>query len=417
MEMETMEPKPLYGIGVLLAALMIVGAVFVPAVSAIDDARAPNNAANPDIDSNRDLRAIKTPDFSTQEIVVSPPLSEKDLITIIFTDEWLAEKDTSEYPDRIEFSKSENVLKNAYFDDKSGLSFYSPVAIDEMQTVVSLRIPKSMYELKIAMSKGNISFPTKYFDNYPDLNSMLSTVNISTPSEPEVYVPTKARATEYVEPPLHGMWVHYPVKPEYADSIVHLEGLIKPSSFTNNGHDHAIYQEREIYLNNDDAVEYVFFYDEDYYGDKIWLGAVIYDNSPTFQGCPTIKWFDATSCHWYDYEFTIDDDSYYIYFKDRTTGSWNEHIYSDTDDASDAIDKICGSAEVYADVPVQHSFEAITYRMIDEYAKTSGGVTKLPGEVFSDGDSYTSGDEIYSFVSAWISSNRIYTYHENDNTL
>ncbi len=182
------------------ALFVILVAVGVAAVSATDVAHGSNNAVNPGVGFSRDLRAseeladnnlIETPGFSTQEIVVSPPLSEKDLITIVFTDEWLAEKDTSEYPDRIEFSKSEDVLKYTYLDEKTGLLFYSPIAVNDTQAVASLRIPTNMYGLRVAMSHGNISFPTKYFDNYPDLSSMLSAVHVSGAS-----VPVKT----YVEP-------------------------------------------------------------------------------------------------------------------------------------------------------------------------------------------------------------------------
>ncbi|MEA2035385.1 MAG: hypothetical protein U9N40_07885 [Euryarchaeota archaeon] len=414
----------------VLLAMLLVSVVVVSAVSAIDNVHvaksltlAGSNAVNSDIAFSKDLCAseelagsvILTPDFRTQDLMVSSSLSEKDLITIIFPDEWLAEKNISECPERIVISDSKETLKIEHFDDKTGLTFFSPIAINDTQSMVSLRIPKKMYELSIAMGNGSISFPMKYFTHHSNLNNMLTTIHISSPSEPEIYVPVKARTIEYVSPPVHGEWAHYSVKPEYTDSIVHLEGMIKPSLFTNNGHDHAIYQEREIYLNGGDVVEYILFYDEDYYGDKIWLGAAIYDNSNNPQGCPTIKWFDATSCHWYDYEFTIYDQSYYIWFRDCTTGNWKEHIYYDEDDPSYAINRICGSAEVYADVPAQYSFEAITYPMIDEYARTSGGTTKLPGEVFSF--SGWSGDTIYSFMNTWVSSSQIYTYHENDSTL
>ncbi|WP_214020342.1 hypothetical protein [Methanoculleus sp.] len=360
---------------------------------------------------------IITPDFSSQDIVVSPSLGEDDLITLVFPESWIKDRNSADYSDRVELADAQVLLKNECFDEKTGLRYFSPVQVTEAQSLTVLRIPKKMFELSLAMNDGSISFPMKYFITYPDLQTMLSEVRVATPSEPEVYSPENARSASYVSPPLHGEWAQYYVNSQYAGRPVHLEGLIKPGSFTNNGHEGAIYHEREIYLDGGDAIEYVFYYDEDYYGDKIWLGAAIYDNSDSFQGCPTIKWFDATSRHWYDYDFTIDGaGTYYIWFRDCTTGSWKEHIYYDNDDPSASINRICGSAEIYADVPVQHSFEAITDRMIDEYVKTNDGLTKLPGEVFS-WVAYTGEDRTYCFMNAWIASGRITTYHECDSTL
>ncbi|WP_332450156.1 hypothetical protein [Methanoculleus sp.] len=376
------------------------------------------SGGNSPVDGELTDSVIITPDFSSQDIVVSPSLGEEDLITLVFPDSWIRDRNSTDYADRVEVTDAKMILENEYFDEKVGLRYFSPIPITETQSLTVLRIPKKMFELSLAMNDGSISFPMKYFTTYPDLYTMLGEVRVAPPSEPKVYSPANARSTSYVSPPLHGEWAQYYVNPQYAGKPVHLEGLIKPGSFTNNGHEGAIYHEREIYLDGGDAIEYIFFYDEDYYGDKVWLGAAIYDNSDTFQGCPTVKWFDATSRHWYDYDFTISSSgTYYIWFRDCTTGNWKEHIYYDNDDPSTSINRICGSAEIYADVPVQYSFEAITDRMYDEYVKTNDGLTKSPGEVFYWVD-YTGEDRTYCNMNAWITtSGWIATYHECDSTL
>jgi len=53
---------------------------------------------------------IITPDFSSQDIVVSPSLGEDDLITLVFPESWIKDRNSADYADRIELADAQVLL-------------------------------------------------------------------------------------------------------------------------------------------------------------------------------------------------------------------------------------------------------------------------------------------------------------------
>lgn len=170
----------------LLLAALLGGVVVVSMASAQTSMDASNHETKFGSDSFAEEElansVIITPDFSSQDIVVSLSLGEDNLTTLVFPESWIKDRNSADYPDRVELTDAQMLLKNEYFDEKTGLRYFSPVQITEIQSLTVLRVPKKMFELSLAMNDGSISFPMKYLTTYPDLQTMLSEVRIATPS-------------------------------------------------------------------------------------------------------------------------------------------------------------------------------------------------------------------------------------------
>ncbi|MCK8518670.1 hypothetical protein [Methanoculleus sp. 7T] len=245
----------------LLLVILLGSGIVVPMASAQTsvDVIGSERRGVADADVNRNLAdsVIITPDFSSQEIVVSPSLAEEDLITLVFPEYWIQDKNTANYPDRVELTDAQEILKNEYFDEETGLRYFSPVQITETQSLTVLRIPKKMFELSLTTNDGGISFPRKYFTTYSNLHTMLSEVCIATPEEPEVYLPANARSPSYESPPIHGEWAQYFVSsrghpkkiPEpsfHSDRNTHLRGIYPLNSILDEEGETAFHWESHL---------------------------------------------------------------------------------------------------------------------------------------------------------------------------
>jgi len=391
-------------VGVMLLALLLAAMAMVPMVSASEN------------QNSSTLEGFATPDFSTQEITTTPPLSESDMIYILFPENWVLENDMSEIPGYIELPYGQNQAITAKNSSLSSIRYYVPVPIQNNQRVSLLKMPKKMFEVITALNNTELQVPSTYFTHYTNESIAIKKLNTVIKSDlastATIYPAQRTATASY---PIHGQWAHFYPRSSYTTNLNHLSGTISPSTWTTNGQDGAIYQEREIYLNNNDVVELILYYRYTaLYGRQVFLGATVYDNGVA-QSSPQTMWIDASSMHSFNYDFIATGGHYYIWYQDRSTSTTWQADYNDSNDPSTYITRITGSSEVYTDNPAQYTFNAITTAITDTVDGTTGGSSLLSAQAFYF---YApSGDGIYSQTTDNSNSNFIITSHRNSNTI
>jgi len=402
--------KEMSRIGALFMALLLMSIAFVATVSADEKLNiTPEN-------TQKSPKLAITPDFGHQEIVLSPPLNESELISIVFPEAWLLENDENKDPRLIRILFPASQLNNLQVNTEEHAGYLAPREIRNDEKVVLLQMPKTMFRF-FNKNPDNITidYPLEYFTFYPNINEMYNDKNKKVKSnlsnqvdnvfsqQAEHFLPFTQQSTLATE--FYGEWVQYYRKTAYANSIMYVAGSINPYSFSNEGQDNTIYQEREIYLNRDgDIIELTLFYRDD---SKIFLSVPIYDEHELMWNT-TSTWIDATSMHSYDYYVFIGDGIYEIDIYDTVDQIWYSHSYDDTDNPATAIDWLMGSSELYMDGVPTHQFEAITNPIRDEWI--NDGTWHTPEETFD----YVRNTENKNYVSIsgwWDSNGRLRTMH------
>lgn len=356
-----------------------------------------------------------TPDYITEDIKIADPLDESELIALVFTKSWILENSESTDPRLVKLTVEKSGLMAYQGCDAEIPIFYSPSEIKDDEGIMVLRMPKKMLALfNEHLDELTIDYPADFFTSYPNIDqlcndlqerrdslSSISEVNLQSCSNPEVINSQSTRSSTF-----YGEWAQYYRKSDYANSIVYVTGKIKPERTVNEGQDAVIYLEREIYTNRDgDIIELTLFYRDD---GKIFLSVPIYDeHNLTWE--TTSTWIDATARPYFDYYVSIANGMYEVWFQDQSTDQWYYYSYDDTDNPATAVDWLMGSSELYLYGGAQHYFEAIAYPILDEWTRESDGTWYSPGQTF-DFIRY-SDDQPYVYVSTWLSSDKIYSYH------
>ena len=180
-------------------------------------------------------------------------------------------------------------------------------------------------------------------------------------------------------------------------------GHVKPTESSNNGESFTSYHEREIYLNDNDTIEFIsHIYDD----GRVFVWTSILDEGVWVQG-----WDFGEQVNIGDdveYSYTISNGKYTLYLKDPDTGQWYAKTYDDTDDPSDHVDWFMGSTELTYDV-LDKEFKTETWIRDDWYWDTAGNVHR-PWDVIDWW--YTTPDEPNVEVTVYTDSyNRLYTQH------
>lgn len=201
-----------------------------------------------------------------------------------------------------------------------------------------------------------------------------------------------------------GEWARYVRDSDY--TIVRMSGIIQPENLYNTGEEFCSYQEREFYLDygTEDLVEYIVRHYDD--GTiRIWVA--VYDNG--FEGPD--KWyfgFESGDVS-HEYIFEINSGYYYFWLKNIETGDVEVGFYDDTDDPSDYINWLKGSAELYYNV-LDKEFKAETW-INDYWAWDENGNYYRPRTVF-DWAGYSEEKPYVEMTAYSMHDNTILTRHE-----
>lgn len=178
-----------------------------------------------------------------------------------------------------------------------------------------------------------------------------------------------------------------------------LRGYIHPGSIYNYGGDFVNYNEHEIFLNNNDLIEFISSF---YMTPNGWSSDVkvaIFDNNGDGQTLLQINYGNAPQTTYY--ELYMDNGIYTIKLTNTLTGQVYSTTYNDVDNPSTKIGSIAGSTEVYWYNDGQGTFYSIYPTKIALYWVRENGNWYRPNTKFtySSGDNYPHVDTQYEWKS------------------
>ena len=389
-------------LGAMLAVILIVSMAFVPAVSA--EKKSKENLENFTPFPGK-------PIYNTDDIVLSTPLNESELISIAFSESWLLENDENKDPQIIKTTIPVSQLNTIQTNTEGYIGYLAPTAIGNDERVVLFQMPKTMFKFfNRDPLNVTINFPVEHFVYYPNIselnkdkrnNELLNSMNKKEKTNLPKIGDDEISSKSF---PDYGEWAVYQRLSGY-DDLIFLAGNIKPDSFSMEGVGDfsVIYQENEIYLNRPgDGIEITMMYENN---GQIHLTNPIYDEE-VIHWDENSLWIDASALHSYDYYVFIDvaSSEYEIDVYDTIDRVWYHDTYIDLT-PSTRINLVSGSSELYMSQAPTRQFEAVTYPITDEWLSDNVNWFK-PNEVFTlreivlvpeEGTNY--GEVTHGFIS------------------
>jgi len=394
---------------VVLLALLLAAMAIVPMVSADE-----KNATV----SNDDNGKLSLPDHHLspdyfKDAKLAKPLPESEMMNIILSEKNLQSANKIGQAGIITIPISRLKEQSLIMDSKNGQNQFVETGIKPNDTVILVRMPKSMLDRFLTNSKdGMVSLPASYFVRYyknladleanvqPDGDSVKITpssdpvlrekTNVTVP-EKKKYVTIKPLTSEIVTPlrtpQAPGTWHNKRIFFDRysADSFDYQIGQITPDSWSVSGNNDKYYapQEREYVLNyGNDAIEIVVNYDHltHWPNTIVSLFPTVYDqdlnnevdlnDARWEQKGDRIKELNpATFPKAYGYHVQILNGKYYIQFEDMATLQFgNLYVFNDQDNPSTTFTEFRGSSEFYqATSPITDTFSASTTPIIEEW--------------------------------------------------
>jgi len=186
-----------------------------------------------------------------------------------------------------------------------------------------------------------------------------------------------------------------------------LYGRLDPHPLYNAGERFFSYQEREIYLNNDnDTIEFISNHLDTGQRD-VWVA--LYDNTSEYPVSSfQLNFTDVDAPIEYYLIINSAEKKYDLWLKNTGTGDLRYRGYYDSDDPSDYIIHYTGSAELYYDL-LDNEFRVLT-DIKDDWTRI-GSTWYRPNEIFyfccySDEETYV------EVTASWDTDNFTYTSHE-----
>jgi hypothetical protein len=398
-------------LSVVLLALLLAAMAMVPMVSAEE-----KNATGSNGDNGKPLFTDHyiSPDYF-KDAKPAKPLPESEMMNIILSEKNLPSSDKNGPAGIITIPVSSLLEKSLNIESKNGQKRFVENGISPDDTVILVRMPKSMFDRFLITSKdGMVSLPASYFVRYyknladldanvmPDGDSVQITpssdpvlkekTNVTVP-EKKKYANISPRASRAITPLMAQQAPDtWHIKRIFfnrysADSFDYHIGQITPDSWSASGNNDKYYapQEREYVLNygNDDAIEIVVNYDRftRWPNTIISLFPTVFDNDLQHmvniqndtrweQKGDLIKELNpGTFPKAYGYHVQILNGKYYITFEDMATLQFgNLYVFNDQDNPSTTFTEFRGSSEFYQNTsPITDTFSASTTPIIEEW--------------------------------------------------
>jgi hypothetical protein len=391
--------------GIIMLALLL--AAMVPIVSAEQSSGMMNGTlSRPESDAVNVVTLQKLPAFQPgindklsyeeehqliKNYSPSPPVSESDMVQVIFSKAWLLQNDQDPRPDMVQVTFPETWLKN-------------PV-VKEDEAIVMLRVPKRMLELDNTCKDSGlitVSYPENMFEGFLNLTDKNVTIqerqkaaetrlhrsiNQAVPAIQEIYNKT---GTKDIDKQVRA-W--YQRNTGY--SVSKVIGSLDPTSYSNSGESFRNYNEREIYLDRSgDIIEFISDF-TDTGGEYAWVA--VYDEGTWSTAWNWLNIEVTGTLQQINYHFYITNGVYELWLQDTSSGTWYSNSYTDTDNPSTRVNWLVGSTEVDTMGGISNYFRTETNPIRDD-ATYTGSSWYSPQTTF-EFNSYSS-DEQYVYITA-----------------
>jgi hypothetical protein len=334
--------------------------------------------------------------------VPSPPIPESDMAEVIFSKTWFIQNKKDTQSDNVQLTFP--------------VTWLSKTQVSDNEAVVMLRVPKKMLELDNTNSDSNmitVEYPKKMFEEFSNLKEKEMKLQ-DRQKESKIKLQQSANRSTQIsqnkQTPASTKSINKQVRSWYKrdpDIITtKVFGHMDPTSYANSGETFRNYDEREMYLNGDDTIEFITDF-TDTGGVYAWVA--VYD-----EGTWSTSWnwlnIDVTgTLQEIDYRLYISNGVYTILLQDTSTGLWYQNSYNDTDNPSTRVDWLVGSTELDTVGGISNYFRTETNPIQDDDAY-SGSTRFNPATSFfwySD-----DSDQQYVYINDYVdSSGRIETQH------
>jgi hypothetical protein len=193
-------------------------------------------------------------------------------------------------------------------------------------------------------------------------------------------------------------------------------GMLYPEEMTNQGADFTIYHERELYLNDNDLIEFIIHSYDDPTTD-IYIWGSVWDEGQQVKGNPSscpiddLKVESGETPHEYYLNITT-TGHYEIGVKNTVTGIWSWVNCNDSDNPSSYINQLVGSTEIYSTNPTptfpEGAFSSAA-EIRDDWTWDGDDLSYRPKVTFHW--SHENTDDFVDVDSAFDASDRLHTYH------
>jgi hypothetical protein len=415
----------------LLLVVALAGAVFVPAVSAS------NEVSYGTASSLEESKKYLTP----EELENAPSHEPKiyDLRSLANT-ETLPELNNKQIEFIYSVFKETDFLDTIQSDSggiitvkiqKGSLTFFSkqsgePAKTPEFKLTESIKTkgpifvlwaPKDLIEISETDDSITLKFPKELLIKYEDIadaqNSIAESreVNLqitsdTLPTLESSLISKNLLANDFQERSMYS-------DSGCADQINGITGKIYPGSSYNNGESYFSYHEAEIFLSRPpytsrpDTIEFISYHRTD---NQKRAFVAVWDEGTSH----TVLDLDATSITYLEYYLYIENSggwTYWIHFRNPSTGTWYTTSYDDSDNPSYYVKELMGSTELLSlqNVPPAYSFQTITSPIrVDLTRTTSDWATP---QLTLSWDGYTPNEQYVDQQASWNGNQGIDTSH------
>jgi len=186
-----------------------------------------------------------------------------------------------------------------------------------------------------------------------------------------------------------------------------LYGRLDPRPLYNTGQNFTSYHEREIYLSNRDAVEFISQHWDT--GERnVWVA--VWDNwewQMSFQ----LSFTDIDAPIEYYLIINSAESRYDMWLRHTRTGEWRYNNYYDNDDFSNYISYYAGSTELFNYLPLSKTFKIWT-DIRDTWTRV-GSTWYRPNEIFYFA-TYSEEKPYVEVNASWDANGLTYTEHETE---
>lgn len=278
------------------------------------------------------------------------------------------------------------------------------------EKIIVLWVPLPLISYNVVEEDVVLSAPENFFNTYESLSDLLQVAKKDYMNNIEIdqFIPAE---TYFKEKNLRS-WIRYEERRVYNENtgyqINGLTGKLYDATYSNQGNSNfASYHEIEIYLNNNDCIEFISEISDGVTQSLQAYWVLIYDNLSSSYITLLSRQYDDTPYMEY-YLYLESGTTYWVHFKNPITNTWYTQSYIDST-PSTSIHQIMPSSELY--LTYYSPSLLIQNSIVEDWTRTvSNGLIK-PQTTLYEMTYAASYDQYVSVSSNWNTDNGLTSQH------